>query len=251
MEFETQCETIFSEPEPGLTAPEPEIPFGLQPRCQADLSSQLQKPGAGRRDREVGFGVRVRARCIVPAPLLGRFVCRSVSEGEKIAPTRSNTMNTQTETLLPCERLDAYHLAVEFHRNIVPLARARGLASLRDQLLRAAESVVLQPGETRLVATGFSMSLPIGYEAQIRPRSGLAANHQITILNAPGTIDADFRGEVKVILTNLGRHSFEVSHGDRIAQMVIAKVERPIIRIVESLDETARGSGGFGSTGKN
>ena len=117
--------------------------------------------------------------------------------------------------------------------------------------VRAAENVVLQPGETRLVATGFSMSLPLGYEAQIRPRSGLAANHQITILNAPGTIDADYRGEVKVILTNLGRHAFEVSHGDRIAQMVIAKVERPIIRIVESLDETAHGSGGFGHTGKN
>ncbi len=115
--------------------------------------------------------------------------------------------------------------------------------------VRAAEALVLSPGDTRLVSTGFSMSLPIGYEAQIRPRSGLAAKHQITILNAPGTIDADFRGEVKIILTNLGRQPFEIMHGDRIAQMVIAKVERPIIKIVESLDETARGSGGFGHTG--
>ena len=141
-----------------------------------------------------------------------------------------------------CFRLELGHEHVEF-----PAYQTPGSAGMD---VRAAENVVLLPGETRLVATGFSMSLPAGYEAQIRPRSGLAANHQITILNAPGTIDADFRGEVKVILTNLGQHSFEVSHGDRIAQMVIAKVERPIIRIVESLDETARGSGGFGSTGR-
>lgn len=115
--------------------------------------------------------------------------------------------------------------------------------------VRAAESTMLAPGETRLVATGFSMSLPIGYEAQIRPRSGLAAKHQITILNAPGTIDADFRGEVKIILTNLGAQPFEIVHGDRIAQMVIAKVERAAIRIVDELDETGRGRGGFGHTG--
>ncbi len=115
----------------------------------------------------------------------------------------------------------------------------------------AAESLVLAPGETRLVATGFSMSLPMGYEAQLRPRSGLAAHHQLTLLNSPGTIDSDFRGEVKVILTNLGKEPFEVKIGERIAQMVICKVERPIIRIVEALDETARGSGGFGHTGRN
>ena len=114
----------------------------------------------------------------------------------------------------------------------------------------AAESLVLSPGETRLVATGFSMSLPIGYEAQIRPRSGLAAKHQLTLLNSPGTIDADFRGQVRVILTNLGKEPFEVEIGDRIAQMVICKVERPIIKIVEELAETARGSGGFGHTGR-
>ena len=115
--------------------------------------------------------------------------------------------------------------------------------------VRAAEATILAPGETRLVATGFSMSLPIGYEAQIRPRSGLAAKHQITILNAPGTIDADYRGEVKIILTNLGAQPFEIVRGDRIAQMIIARVERATIRIVEELDETGRGSGGFGHTG--
>ena len=116
--------------------------------------------------------------------------------------------------------------------------------------VRAAENLVLAPGETRLVSTGFSMSITPGYEAQLRPRSGLAAKHQLTLLNSPGTIDADFRGEVKIILTNLGKEPFEVHQGDRIAQMVIARVERPVIKIVEELDETARGSGGFGHTGR-
>ena len=115
--------------------------------------------------------------------------------------------------------------------------------------VRAAENLVLTPGETRLVATGFSMSLTEGYEAQIRPRSGLAIKHSITLMNSPGTIDFDYRGAVKVILTNLGGEPFEVKKGDRIAQMVIAKVERPVIKVVETLDETARGVGGFGSTG--
>ena len=113
----------------------------------------------------------------------------------------------------------------------------------------AAENLVLAPGETRLVATGFSMSLSEGYEAQLRPRSGLAIKNNITLMNAPGTIDYDFRGEVRVILTNLGREPFEVEKGDRIAQMVIAKVERPLIKVVDELDETARGEGGLGSTG--
>ncbi len=113
----------------------------------------------------------------------------------------------------------------------------------------SAEDAVLAPAETRLVATGFSMSLSEGYEAQLRPRSGLAIKHSITLMNSPGTIDHDFRGEVRVILTNLGREPFKVAKGDRIAQMVIAKVERPIIKIVGELDETARGEGGFGSTG--
>ena len=128
----------------------------------------------------------------------------------------------------------------------LPAYQTPGAAGLD---VRAAEDCVLVPGETRLVATGFSMSLSQGYEAQLRPRSGLAIKHGITLMNSPGTIDSDFRGAVKVILTNLGREPFEVKCGDRIAQMVIAKVEQPIIQIVDELEETERGSGGFGSTG--
>jgi dUTP pyrophosphatase len=115
--------------------------------------------------------------------------------------------------------------------------------------VRAAEECVLAPGETRLVATGFAMAISEGYEAQLRPRSGLALKHGITLMNSPGTIDCDFRHEVKVILTNLGREPFEVRIGDRIAQMVIAKVEKPVIEIVDELDETER-QGGFGHTGR-
>jgi dUTP pyrophosphatase len=115
--------------------------------------------------------------------------------------------------------------------------------------VRAAENRILQPGETALVTTGFSMAVPPGYEAQLRPRSGLALKHGLTLLNSPGTIDADFRGTVKVILTNLGSEPFEVQRGDRIAQMVIARYERAEIEVVDELDETERGSGGFGHSG--
>jgi dUTP pyrophosphatase len=116
--------------------------------------------------------------------------------------------------------------------------------------VRANEDRVLAPGETALVATGFSMAVPPGYEAQMRPRSGLAIKHGITLLNTPGTIDADYRGEVKVILSNFGREPFEVKRGDRIAQMVIARVERALVHEVETLEETERGAGGFGHTGR-
>ena len=109
--------------------------------------------------------------------------------------------------------------------------------------------VVLQPGDIALVPCGFAMALPDGFEAQVRPRSGLGAKHGISMPNAPGTIDADYRGEVKVPLINLGRAAFTVEHGMRIAQMVIARVERAEISEVNELDDTARGSGGFGSTG--
>ena len=115
--------------------------------------------------------------------------------------------------------------------------------------VRAAEERMIQPGETALIPTGFSMEIPVGYEAQLRPRSGLAAKNGITLLNSPGTIDADFRGEVQIILTNLGHEPFFVHRGDRIAQMVIARVERPTIEIVESLSQTTRGEGGFGHSG--
>ncbi len=117
--------------------------------------------------------------------------------------------------------------------------------------LRAAleEPIVLEPGRRALVPTGLQMALPQGYEAQIRPRSGLAFRHGITMLNTPGTIDSDYRGEVKVLAVNLGDEPFEFRHGDRIAQMVIAPVIRAAIQGVEELPASVRGEGGFGSTG--
>ncbi len=113
----------------------------------------------------------------------------------------------------------------------------------------AAEDLVLAPGARHAVATGFAMAIPVGYEVQVRPRSGLALKHGITCLNTPGTIDSDYRGEVKVILANLGDAAFTVARGDRIAQLVPAPVQRAELEEVGTLDETARGIGGFGSTG--
>lgn len=109
--------------------------------------------------------------------------------------------------------------------------------------------VTLAPGARALVPTGLSIALPEGFEAQVRPRSGLAAKHGVTVLNSPGTVDADYRGEVKVILVNLGSEPFTIARGDRIAQMVVAPVTRALWVEVDSLDATARGAGGFGSTG--
>lgn len=110
--------------------------------------------------------------------------------------------------------------------------------------------VVLQPGDRALIPTGIKMALPDGYEAQIRPRSGLAYKHGITVLNSPGTIDADYRGDVGVLLINHGREAFTVEDGMRVAQMVVAQYSQFEWESVEDLDETARGDGGFGSTGK-
>ncbi|HEX7775836.1 MAG TPA: dUTP diphosphatase [Parvibaculum sp.] len=112
-----------------------------------------------------------------------------------------------------------------------------------------AEPLVLAPGARAMVPTGLAIALPKGFEAQVRPRSGLAAKNGITCLNSPGTIDCDYRGEVKVILINHGPEAFTITRGARIAQMVIAPVTRAVLSEVESLDETARGAGGFGSTG--
>ena len=112
------------------------------------------------------------------------------------------------------------------------------------------EAVVLRPGASVLVPTGFSIALPDGYEAQIRPRSGLALRHGIGILNSPGTIDADYRGEVRIILTNFGTEDFRIQRGERIAQMVIAPYARARWEEVDALDETERGAGGFGHTGR-
>ena len=114
----------------------------------------------------------------------------------------------------------------------------------------SAEELVLEPGQRHAVATGFAIEIPDGYEVQVRPRSGLAIKHGITCLNAPGTIDSDYRGEVKVILVNLGAEPFEIRRGERIAQLVPAAVLRAHFAEAKELAETARGSGGFGSTGR-
>jgi len=114
----------------------------------------------------------------------------------------------------------------------------------------SAEAATLAPGERRAIATGFAIAIPEGYEVQVRPRSGLALKHGVTCLNTPGTIDADYRGEVKVILANLGSEPFDVARGDRIAQLVPAAVHRAHFAEVTALDETLRGTGGFGSTGR-
>jgi len=119
--------------------------------------------------------------------------------------------------------------------------------------LRAAlgdgETITLEPGAKAMVPTGLAMALPVGHEAQVRPRSGLAAKHSVTVLNSPGTIDSDYRGEVKVILINHGSSPFKIERGERIAQMVIAPVTQGIWTQVDALSETDRGAGGFGSTG--
>ena len=126
---------------------------------------------------------------------------------------------------------------------------ATAAAAGADLLAAIDGDVELGPLERRIVPTGISLALPVGFEAQVRPRSGLAAKHGVTVANAPGTIDADYRGEVGVILINLGREPFKVTRGMRIAQLVIARHARAIWREVGELDRTARGAGGFGSTG--
>lgn len=110
--------------------------------------------------------------------------------------------------------------------------------------------IVLNPMERSIIPTGLFMELPMGYEAQVRPRSGLAAKHGLTVLNSPGTIDADYRGEIGVILVNLSQTAFTIKNGERVAQMVIAKHERAEWEEVQQLSETSRGEGGFGSTGR-
>ena len=129
----------------------------------------------------------------------------------------------------------------------LPAYASQGAAGLD---VVAAETLTLAPGQRHAVATGFALAIPEGYEVQVRPRSGLALKHGITLLNTPGTIDSDYRGEVKVILANLGDAPFEVVRGERIAQLVPAPVQRATLAEVGDLDATARGSGGFGSTGR-
>ena len=116
--------------------------------------------------------------------------------------------------------------------------------------IRSNQRTTIQPGSFELIKTGLFVEIPYGYEIQIRPRSGLAFKNGLTVLNSPGTIDADYRGEIKVILVNLSKEDFIINDGERVAQMVIAKHEQADWMEVEQLDETARGEGGFGSTGK-
>ena len=112
------------------------------------------------------------------------------------------------------------------------------------------QDLILKPMQRSIIPTGLFMALPLGYEAQVRPRSGLAAKYGLTVLNSPGTIDADYRGEICVILVNLSNADFTIKNGERVAQMVIAKHERAKWNLVQSLSETSRGTGGFGSTGR-
>jgi len=118
-----------------------------------------------------------------------------------------------------------------------------------DLLCAEAADTVLKPGKRKLISTGIKIMIPEGYEGQIRPRSGLSLKHGITVLNTPGTIDSDYRGIVKVILINLGEEDFKIQRGDRIAQLVIQKIFFPNFKIVENLDKTKRGEGGFGHSG--
>ena len=127
---------------------------------------------------------------------------------------------------------------------------ATPLSAGMDLKANLTEPIVLEPLQRALVPTGLFLGIPEGYEAQVRPRSGLAAKHGITVLNSPGTIDADYRGEVKVILVNLSSESFEIKPGERIAQLVVARCDQVAWEEVPELDETRRGEGGFGSTGK-
>jgi dUTP pyrophosphatase len=131
----------------------------------------------------------------------------------------------------------------------LPAAATDGSAGMD---LRAAidEPVTIDPGERALISAGFRMALPAGYEAQVRPRSGLALRHGVTVLNSPGTIDSDYRGTVAVILVNLGEETFVVERGERIAQMIVAPVTRAELRPVNELRESQRGDGGFGHTGR-
>ena len=124
-------------------------------------------------------------------------------------------------------------------------------ASGMDISSSSEEEIILEPVQTKLIPTNLIIEIPPGFEGQIRPRSGLAVNHNIGIINSPGTIDADYRGEIKILLTNFGKMPYIVKFGDRIAQLVICKVERAEIKVTDKLSETKRDSGGFGHTGIN
>lgn len=145
----------------------------------------------------------------------------------------------------------AIDVAIEPHAAGLPLPQYEtDLAAGMDLRAALTDPVTLLPGKRALVPTGLRIALPPGYEAQVRPRSGLALKHGVTLVNAPGTIDADYRGEIKVILINHGEEPFAIQRGERIAQLVIAPVTRATLRPVPHLDDTPRGAGGFGHTGR-
>lgn len=145
-------------------------------------------------------------------------------------------------------RVDVVRL--EHGRDLSLPAYATAESAGMDLLSAEAEDVTIDPGKRAMLATGIAIQLPGGFEAQVRPRSGLAAKHGITVLNSPGTIDADYRGEIKVILVNLGDQPVTLARGERIAQMVVAPVTRISLNEVKTLNNSARGTGGFGSTGR-
>ncbi len=132
---------------------------------------------------------------------------------------------------------------------VIPSYATDGAAGM-DLSSASKGTVHIKPGEKKLIPTNLLIEIPKGYEGQVRPRSGLALKHGITVLNSPGTIDSDYRGEVKVLLVNHGDETFEVNYGDRIAQLVIAKYEKAVLKFSDDISETGRGSGGYGSTGK-
>ena len=141
-------------------------------------------------------------------------------------------------------------IAVLPHGKDLPLPRYATDGAAGMDIAAAVETALeLAPGERAALPTGFCLAIPRGYEIQVRPRSGLAIRHGVTVANAPGTIDSDYRGEVKVLLINLGQESFTINRGDRIAQMVVAAVTKAGFTPVDQLDATERGAGGFGSTG--
>jgi len=148
------------------------------------------------------------------------------------------------------ERIDVEILAIRVGSSDVapPVYQSVGAAGM-DLPADVTEDVVIAKGKRALIGTGWAIAVPSGFEAQVRPRSGLALRHGITVLNTPGTIDSDYRGEIKVVLANFGEEDFVVRAGDRIAQLVVAPVARASLRVVTSLEPTARGAGGYGSTG--
>ena len=133
-------------------------------------------------------------------------------------------------------------------QNPIPEYKTEGSAGM-DIASASLKDIIIHPGETKLIPSNFILEIPKGYEGQVRPRSGLALEHNVTVLNSPGTIDSDYRGEVKVLLINHGKKDFTVKYGDRIAQLIISNCEQAELIISKNLSDTERGSGGYGSTG--